>query len=444
MSDRLLRVEEAETMVLAGVEPLHQTERIGLDLALGRPLAAAISATTSLPPWDNSAMDGYAVRAADVRAAAEEAPVRLAIVGESRAGSSPEGRVESGAAVRIATGAPMPEGADAVVPVELTTPVDVSGTVGLRGRDAAGPLPAACLVHEAVARGNAVRRRGSDVEAGTIVAGEGTLVTPAVVALAAGCGIDRVTVRRRPVVAVLATGDEVRAPGSDLGPAGIPDANGPGLRALVTEAGGLPLELGIAPDDQGEVERRLRHGVAEADLVVVSGGVSVGPYDVVRLAFDAVGRIDLWRVAVQPGKPFAFGRATVDGRRDEGASPVLMFGLPGNPVSSFVTFELFVRPAIRRLAGHARLHRPVDRALLLDPVTKSPGRRGFQRVTALRDPDGSPERDELGRVRVRLAGGQGSHVLTALAAADALAVIPEPLDAVAAGSEVELRWLDRS
>ncbi len=182
--------------------------------------------------------------------------------------------------------------------------------------------------------------------------------------------------------------------------------------------------------------------------MVVSGGVSVGPYDVVRLAFEAVGRIDLWRVAVQPGKPFAFGHATrarSDGEAIPASSrpPVLLFGLPGNPVSSFVTFELFVRPVIRRLAGDVRLRRPADRAVLLEPVTKSRGRRGFQRVVALRGTDGAPERDDQGRVRVRLAGGQGSHVLSALARADALAVIPEPLEAVAAGTEVELRWLDR-
>jgi molybdopterin molybdotransferase len=471
VSDRLLSVEEAQALVLDGVEPLEAIERLAPENALGRSLAAPVSASTSLPPWDNSAMDGYAVRAADVRAASEEHPVRLAVVGESRAGTPSEGALTPGAAIRIATGAPMPDGADAVVPVELTTPLDVAGKAGPRGREASGPLPAACLVHEAVSSGNAVRLEGSDVEAGTIVAEPGFTVTPALVALTAGCGADAVAVRRNPVVAVLATGDEVRAPGSALGEAGIPDANGPGLRALVSEAGAVPLELGIAPDDQAEVERRLRRGIAEADLVVVSGGVSVGPYDVVRLAFEAVGRMELWRVAVQPGKPFAFGRAVRDqdaaaeagaagtgaagGQLDvvagagavaaaAGGPAVLMFGLPGNPVSSFVTFELFVRPVIRRLAGHARLHRATDRAVLLEPVTKSRGRRGFQRVTALRSADGSPERDDHGRVRVRLAGGQGSHVLSALAAADGLAVIPEPFAEVQAGTEVELRWLDRT
>jgi molybdopterin molybdotransferase len=231
----------------------------------------------------------------------------------------------------------------------------------------------------------------------------------------------------------------VRPAGTDLGPAGIPDANGPGLRALVRDSGAEAIDLGNAEDLLEDVVARLQRGIVAADVVIVSGGVSVGPYDVVRQAFDMVGRVDLWRVAIQPGKPFAFGTARVPGR----APPVLLFGLPGNPVSSFVTFELFVRPALRRLAGHARLHRPADRAILEEPVTKSVGRRGFQRVTAVRDADGSPLRDGRGRVRVRLAGAQGSHVLSALAAADALAVVPEALARAEAGTEVELRWLDR-
>lgn len=441
MSEELLPVEAAQATVLAGVEPPAESEPVEPELALGRVLAEALVAQVSLPPWDNSAMDGYAIRAGDVAGASDRSPVRLTVVGESRAGSAPDSKVLAGTAVRIATGAPIPGGADAVVPVELTTPVDEAGGLGSRGRQATGPMPAACLVHEAVRRDNAIRRRGSDVEAGATVAPAGWTVTPAVVALASGCGASTVAVRRRPVVAVLATGDEVRAPGSELGPAGIPDANGPGLRALVREAGGVPLDLGIAVDDLEDVRRRLERGVAEADLVVVSGGVSVGPYDVVRLAFDTVGHIDLWRVAVQPGKPFAFGRADRPGGRPAG--PVLLFGLPGNPVSAFVTFELFVRPVLRRLAGQGSLHRPLDRAILEEPVSKSRGRRGYQRVRAVRDAQGLPVRDAEGRVRVRLAGGQGSHVLSALAAADGLAVIPEPADRVEAGTEVELRWLDR-
>jgi molybdopterin molybdotransferase len=435
----LLPVEAAQATVLAGVEPLGRDRPLAPEAALGRILAAPVTAATSLPPWDNSAMDGYAIRAVDVAAARDGDPVRLLVVGEVRAGGSPDVRVLEGTAVRIATGAPIPPGADAVVPVEQTTPLDAAGTPGYRGREATGPLPAACLVHEAVGKGSAIRSAGSDVHAGDEIARAGELVTPAVVALTAGAGVPELQVRRRPVVAVLATGDEVRASGVPLGPAGIPDANGPGIRSLVRGAGAEALELGIAEDRLDDVLGRLRRGIDEADLVVVAGGVSVGPYDVVRSAFDAVGHVDLWRVALQPGKPFAFGRADVEGR----PSPVLLFGLPGNPVSVFVTFELFVRPVIRRFAGHARIHRPSDRCVLEEAVTKSEGRRGMQRVTALRRSDGSPLRDDRGRVRVRLAGGQGSHVLSALAVADALAVVPEPLVRAEAGTELELRWLDR-
>jgi molybdopterin molybdotransferase len=186
----------------------------------------------------------------------------------------------------------------------------------------------------------------------------------------------------------------------------------------------------------------LARGIAEADAIIVSGGVSVGPYDVVKSAFEELGSVDLWRVAVQPGKPFAFGLARRPGAPAD-APPVLLFGLPGNPVSSFVTFELFVRPAIRRLAGHRTLFRPLDQAILGEAVTKSSGRRAFLRVRAERDAAGSPLRDGQGRVRVRLAGGQGSHVMSALAAADALAVIPEVQDSLPAGAQVDLWWLDR-
>jgi molybdenum cofactor synthesis domain-containing protein len=251
-------------------------------------------------------------------------------------------------------------------------------------------------------------------------------------------------VHRQPRVGILATGDEVRVPGRALGPAGIPDANGPGLAALVEEAGGSATTLGIAADRLEDVRARLKAALyGDVDAVVVSGGVSVGPYDVVRAAFAEIGRMELWRVAVQPGKPFAFGVAD---RPDGGRT--LLFGLPGNPVSSFVTFELFVRPAIRRLAGLPvdRLVRSTDRALLLDPASTSPGRRAFLRVVPERDAAGGVVRDEQGRVRVRLAGGgrgQGSHVLSALAVAEALAIVPEAIDAVPAGTPLDLWWLDR-
>jgi len=445
VSDRLLSVEEARDAVLAAVPGPTDTEIVYLSEARGRVLAEDVMSLTALPPWDNSAMDGYAIRAADVAAATETEPVRLDVVGEVRAGTAPEATVERGTAIRIATGAPVPPRADAVVQVELTTPADASGApAGERGCVAAGPLPAAVLVHAAVTRGTAIRRAGDDLEEAVAILGAGTRLTPAAIALAAGSGNETLRVHRRPRIAIVATGDEIRAAGRALGEAGIPDANGPGLTALVEEAGGEAFNYGIAADRLEDVRARLaiaKHG--DVDAVIVSGGVSVGPYDVVRSAFEEIGRMELWRVAVQPGKPFAFG---VVERPDGGRT--LLFGLPGNPVSTFVTFELFVRPAIRLLTGYPsdRLVRSTDRAVLRDDVSKSPGRRAFLRVVSERDAAGSTVRDGDGRVRVRLAGGsrgQGSHVLSALAAADALAIVPESVDSLPAGSPVDLWWLDR-
>ena len=444
-SDPLLTVEEAREAILELIPAPKEAELAYLSEARGRILAEDIPSLTALPPWDNSAMDGYAIRAADVADAREDAPALLRVVGEVRAGQAPDHDVQRGTAIRIATGAPVPPRADAVVQVELTTPADEGGApAGERGRDATGPLPAAVLVHAAIASGAAIRRAGDDLADGVTILAAGTQLTPAAIALAAGSGHESVMVHARPRIGVLATGDEVRQPGRALGPAGIPDANGPGLMALAEEAGATAQTLGIAADRLDDVRARLaaaRSG--RVDGAIVSGGVSVGPYDVVRTAFAEIGRIDLWRVAVQPGKPFAFG--VVD-RADGGRT--LLFGLPGNPVSSFVTFELFVRPAIRRLAGWPpdRLVRPIDHGVLMEPVGKSAGRRAFLRVVADRGDGGAPSRDPEGRVRLRLAGGgrgQGSHVLSALAVAEGLAIVPESMDRVEPGHPVDVWWLDR-
>ena len=436
----LLTVEAARDAVLAVAEPVG-TETVAAGDALGRITATTVTALVSLPPWPNSAMDGYAIVAADTTGAAEALPVTLRVTGDQAAGAAPTVPVTRGTAIRIATGARLPAGADAVVPVEATTPLDEAGRLGSRGRDATGPCPNAILVHEAVTAGGSVRAAGSDLEAGAVLLEPGRALTAAAVTLITGAGVENVRVHRLPRVAVLATGDEIRAPGEPLGPAGIPNANGPGLRALVTAAGGHAIDLGIATDDLAEVRGHLRDGLTqEADALIVSGGVSVGPYDVVKTAIESIGRIDLWRVAIQPGKPFAFGVA----ERPGGGPPVLLFGLPGNPVSSAVTFELFVRPAIRAMAGRLDVLRPVDRAVLGEAISKSHGRRAFLRVEAERDDTGAPVRDGHGRVRVRLAGGQGSHVISALAAADGLAVIPEANDELPTGAEVALWWLDRA
>ena len=442
--NELLPLEDARAQVLAAIPAALPAEMVALSNSLGRVLAADVVAATDLPPWDNSAMDGYAIRAADVAGATEAAPVLLRVAGEVAAGSASETAVLPGRALRIATGAPMPPGADAVVAVEQTTPLGADGSAGPRGREATGPLPARIRVHEATLPGRSVRRRASDLQLGRVVLAAGRAIGPAELAIIAAGGVARVAVHARPRVAVLSTGDELRRAGSDLGPAGIPDSNGPALVALCAAAGAEARHLGIAPDRLEPTLELLRSAIVDADLVIVSGGVSVGPYDVVRGAFAQVGTVDLWRAAIQPGKPFAFGTASRGEHRP--GPPVLLFGLPGNPVSVFVTFEVFVRPALRRLAGRtqAALLRPVDAAVLEEAVTKSIGRRTFLRVAALRDPaTGAPVRDAAGRVRVALAGGQESHQLSALAAADGLAVVPESVASLPAGAGVELWWLDR-
>ena len=442
--NELLLLEDARAQVLAAIPAALPAEMVALSDSLGRVLAADVVAATDLPPWDNSAMDGYAIRAADVAGATEAAPVLLRVAGEVAAGSASETAVLPGRALRIATGAPMPPGADAVVAVEQTTPLAADGYAGQRGREATGPLPARIRVHEATLPGRSVRRRASDLQLGRAVLAAGRAIGPAELAIIAAGGVARVAVHARPRVAVLSTGDELRRSGSDLGAAGIPDSNGPALVALCAAAGAEARHLGIAPDRLEPTLELLRSAIVDADLVIVSGGVSVGPYDVVRGAFAQVGTVDLWRAAIQPGKPFAFGTAPRGEHRP--GPPVLLFGLPGNPVSVFVTFEVFVRPALRRLAGRtqAALLRPVDAAVLEEAVTKSIGRRTFLRVAALRDrATGAPVSDAAGRVRVALAGGQESHQLSALAAADGLAVVPESVASLPAGAWVELWWLDR-
>jgi molybdopterin molybdotransferase len=443
----LTRVEAAQARILELVRhPLGDGaaagEEVAVEAALGRVLAATVAAAVTLPPWDNSAMDGYAIRAADVATASEVGPIRLVVAGEVAAGTIPTLATRPGGAIRIATGAPIPPGADAVVPVEGTTPLDAAGHPGARGHDAAGPLPAAVLVHQGVPAGANIRRAGSDLRAGDPLLEAGSAVGPAQVALLAGAGVARILVQRRPRIAVLATGDEVHHAGEAPGEAGIPDANGPGLRAFVTAAGAEAIDLGIARDDLDDVLARLGRGLeAGADAVIVAGGVSVGPYDVVRTAFERLGRVELWRVAVQPGKPFALATVERPGR----AGPIVLFGLPGNPVSGFVTFELFVRPAIRAIAGRRDPFRPLDRGVLLDEARTSHGRRAYLRATAERDPDGAVSRDPHGRARLRLArgsAGQGSHVLSALAAAEALAIVPEEVDVHRAGDPLDVLWLD--
>jgi molybdenum cofactor synthesis domain-containing protein len=414
----LLLLEEALGRMLEGVDALP-AEEVPIDDALGRVLAEDVRARDTLPPWDDSAMDGYAVRSEDVASASADAPVPLRVAGEVAAGHAAAVPVTQGVAVRILTGAPLPPGADAVVRVEDT---DAAGGVAA--------LPDRVAIRVAVAPGTAVRSAGSDLRMGDLVLAAGTAIGARHIAALVAAGRARVAVHARPRVAVLATGDELVPAGTPLEGSRIPDSSSAGIGAQVREAGGVPVSLGIAPDDRTRIRELLGAGIASAEVVVVCGGVSVGAHDEVRPALDEVGRVDLWRVAVQPGKPLTFGRAEAqDGRR------VLLFGLPGNPVSSFVTFELFVRPVLRRMGGQRDLSgRAIIRARMASAASVDPARRGFLRVVIESSGSGAPV--------VRLAGSQGSHALSGLAASDGLAVVPEGMGRVEAGTEVDVIRLD--
>jgi molybdopterin molybdotransferase len=383
----MLSVEEALARVLTGI-PVLGSETVPLPAGLGRVLAEGIVAARDLPPWDNSSMDGYALRAADTATASADRPARLRLLGEIPAGAVADRPVSPGEAYRILTGAPMPSGADAVIPQEEI------------GRDGA-----VVIVPKVVVAGSFVRPRGEDIRTGDSVLAPGTVLTPAALGVLAALGRPLVRVHQRPRVAILSTGDELVDLDATPGPGQIPNSNTYTLAALVQEAGGVPVNLGIARDSREDLEARVRWGLP-ADMLVSSAGVSVGDRDFVREVMEKLGaELDFWKVSMRPGKPLTFGR--LNGRP--------FFGLPGNPVSSMVTFELFVRPVMRRMAGDPRIFRPRATAWMGD-VLDNPGiRRGYLRVRLA---------DEGGRLVARSTGDQGSGVLRSMLLADGLAVVP--------------------
>jgi len=394
----LLPLADAQAHVLASCAPLHPSA-IPLVDALGLVASVPVTAESAVPPFDNSAMDGYAVRAADTASA----PCELADLGTLAAGASSDVTVGPGQALRIMTGAPMPAGADAIVMVELTGP---------------GASPSTVRVAEAVEVGTSVRRAGSDIEAGDLVVAKGTVLTPGVLGVLASLGASRAPCHRRPKVGVLSTGDELVAPGQALGPGQIRDANRPMLLALVAQTGCTPVDLGIVRDDRSALVQAISEGASSCDALVTSGGVSVGDFDLSKEVLDELGEMRWMQIAIRPAKPFAFGVV--------GGTPV--FGLPGNPVSSLVSFELLARPGLRALQGHTVLHRPEVPGVADAPFQRTPdGKTHFVRVTSSLGADG--------RVHVAPVVGQGSHQLAAMASADALVVLPDG-DGVEAGDEV--------
>jgi molybdopterin molybdotransferase len=394
----MLSVEEALAQILADVTALA-AESVPLAEVQGRVLAEDLHAPFALPPFSNSSMDGYAVRAEDLALASAEHPVALRVVGVVPAGGVFAGVVMPGTTVRMFTGAPLPDGADAVLQQELTM---------------VGPDDESVAMLASVVAGTNVREAGSDIAAGTVVVERGTLLgTPEIGALAA-IGVGQVAVTRRPRVAIVTTGDELVAPGQPLAPGQIYDSNAPMLAAAVREAGGEPWLLPPAPDTLEDLRARFTQAQT-ADLVLASGGVSVGDFDLVRAVLAEQGQIAFWRVNVRPGKPLAFGRL--------GATPFL--GLPGNPVSSAVTFELFTRPLIRAMLGCRVIQRPTITVRLAHAIARG-DRRHYARAH-LRFADGL--------VWAATTGDQGSHRITSLLGAVALLIIPEgegdiPADAV--------------
>ncbi|MEV5122225.1 gephyrin-like molybdotransferase Glp [Streptomyces decoyicus] len=423
--DRVWSVAEHLEDVLSKIAPLDPIELQILE-AQGCVLVEDITVPVALPPFDNSSMDGYAVRAADVEGATEEAPVALTVIGDVAAGSGELPEVGPGQAARIMTGAPLPPGAEAVVPVEWTDGGTGEGPAAAMRAHSAAPQDAAgeVRVHRPAAAGAHIRARGSDVAEGEPALRAGTVLGPSQIGLLAAIGRGTVKVRPRPRVVVMSTGSELVQPGEALGPGQIHDSNSFQLTAAARAAGAIPYRVGAVADDAETLRSTLEDQLIRADILVTSGGVSVGAYDVVKETLTALsaedGTVEFRRLAMQPGKPQGFGLI--------GPDRIPLLALPGNPVSSYVSFELFVRPAIRALMGLPEVHRPTTPARCTDAIASSPkGKRQFLR--------GSYDADAG---TVTPVGGAGSHLIKAMAHANALIIVPEETTEVAAGAEVDV------
>jgi len=395
-------VEVHQSQILGAIRALPPTE-LALAEAEGCMLAEDVAAAVSLPSFDNSGMDGYAVRAGDTAKAGGEPPVFLPVRGEIAAGDTGTFTLEAGSAIRIMTGARMPAGADAVIPVELTD--GGSTQVGLR--------------HQ-VPVGNAVRYAGTDARQGEVLLARGIRLKPMHIAVAASAGRRNVLVRPRPRVVVLSTGNELTEPGTPLAPGRIWDSNSYMIAAAAREAGAIAHRHAIVPDDSATVLATLEGQLASADLLVTTGGVSMGgEHDVVKAVLSQLGTVTFRKVAMQPGMPQGFGAV--------GKDQIPIFTLPGNPVSAYISFQLFVRPALGALQGDLTFSLPSVRARLTGPVRSPAGRRSYLRATLSQD-----------KSQVAPLSGQGSHQIAALGRANALVVVPEPMTSIEGGAEVDV------
>ena len=412
----MLEVEEAFARILAHFSPLDSVELPVLE-CLGLALAEDITSPLDLPPLANSAMDGYAVLHADI-AGASDTPPTLSVISAVAAGQVSEDTVSPGKAIRIMTGAPVPNGADTVVPFEETDEID--------RRRRGEPLDE-IVIHKALPLGSNVRPAGEDVSAGELVLPAGTVVRAAEAGVMASLGLTTAHVIRRPVVAVLSTGDELTPAGESLASGHIYDSNSSSVAAAVIAAGGTPRIIGIARDTLDDLHRCIDQA-ADADLLVTSAGVSKGDYDMVKDVLEQRGDMNFWSVRMRPAKPLAFGLL-----RGEPGRPLPLLGLPGNPVSALLAFEMFGRPAIRRMLGRHLLARPIVEGVLTGPIFNSDGRRVYARVEVER-------RD--GTWFASPTGPQGSNILTSLSRANGLAICPADLRRKEAGQAVKIIMLD--
>jgi molybdopterin molybdotransferase len=416
----MISVEEALEKVLSYVEVLEPDRKPILD-CLGQVLAEDVYSDINIPPLDNSAMDGYALRAKDTRGAGESSPRYLVVVGEVAAGSMPAQEVKPGTAIRIMTGAPLPEGADAVVRFEDTDEVN--------RKSSGGELSQIGILCQAK-KGLNVRGKGEDIAKGDLILKKGRVLRPQEIGVLASLGRSTALVIRRPIVAILATGDELIGVDQPLAPGKIHDSNTYTIAAEVSRYGGIPKILGIGRDSVRSLTNKIGEGL-DADMLITSGGVSKGDYDIVKDVLAEHGEVGFWTVCMKPGKPLAFGVIKKTERGREKKVPHL--GLPGNPVSSMVTFEQFARPAILKMIGKKILAKPVIRAIIEDDVVDTDGRRLFARVSVAR---------RGGQYYASVTGPQGSGILTSMAKANGLAVIPENSKGVKAGDLVEVQMLD--
>lgn len=416
----MISVEEARERILAFFSRL-QPERRGILDALGQVIAEDIAAPFDIPPLDNTAMDGYAVRASDTTGASETEPVRLNVVGNLAAGYVIDKPIRPGETIRIMTGAPLPPGADAIVPFEETDEPLRGVNEAPKGGDTVGIFKAADV-------GANVRYRAEDVTRGQPVISAGRVMRPSEAGVLAAIGLDSISVFRRPVVAILSTGDEITPPGEPLGPGRIYDANAYSIASLVLKYGGIPKLLGIARDTVEDLTAKIHDGLG-ADMIVTSAGVSRGDFDVVKDVLAREGSVNFWTVRMRPGKPLAFGSFPAPGGRQ-----VPHIGLPGNPVSSMVAFELFGRPAIFKMLGRDDWQRPVVKAITRDRVVNSDLRRFFARCIVTLGDDG--------RYYADLTGPQGSGILTSMSAANGLTIIPEDQPIAEAGEEIDVMMID--